>query len=197
MLALRGKACAEFRQLKTPFEKTQFLATTSLAVKQDISKVLKIPQSTVRRWLASGKAPGKKGPKSYLSADEDSELCALLRDRSKKMDYFTSEALRSAVGLKLSKDVNALTCRNCRLSKLSPSVTRLLRTMPRRQHGLGLGANVILISSFASRGNLNPKDSSLAMSTTFRLGSRRWRLSSTPPGRHITTLSRVVISSCP
>jgi hypothetical protein len=97
MVIVRGKGSSTFREMKSMVDKVRYLHETNGKPIKVIAKTMKVPPSTARRWIKSKRDVGRRGPPSYLTADEERQLCAAIEERAKAMNAMSTAEISAAV----------------------------------------------------------------------------------------------------
>jgi hypothetical protein len=80
--AYRGKmrrvmTQSDYRGLTSPRERVNFLANHHQVLPPDITYFTDVPETTVRRWIASPEKSSKRGRPSYLTPELEHQLFAV------------------------------------------------------------------------------------------------------------------------
>ena len=97
MLPVRAKGHSDFRKLVDDFERIKYLAAQDDLSITDVAKALGTSRSTVFRWSHRAAPPGRRGPKTYLTTEEDVELAETVRKRALEMAPVNGAGLRALV----------------------------------------------------------------------------------------------------
>ena len=92
-----GKGHSDFRSLTNDFDRIKYLAHEVGLSAPKVAKSLKLPVGTVSRWIGAEKPPGRRGPKCYLTDEEDAELVQIVHKRALEMNAVTTMDLIALV----------------------------------------------------------------------------------------------------
>ena len=96
---IKGKGTSTYRSLDNDFDRVKFLSKATNADPKQLAALVRKPETTVRRWQTRVNPPGKRGPPSYLSDQEEAQLVDIISAAAGQHRAMSVDDIRAQVSL--------------------------------------------------------------------------------------------------